>query len=291
MLLDTAIPIDQKVEVPIDSLVSHPDNPRGPIVVDASLVDLAKSIGEVGIVEPIIVALPNVIVAGHRRHEAARIAGLSTVPVIFRRMGQDEQRIAMLVENIHRQGLLPYQEAVAFRKLREENNLTYAKISERTGVALQTVYDRLKIFELPPEVQEYYARGTLGMHSVGVLLKLPTSREIIRYASELAQRKITVDELKRMLLRRQEAERSRSAKEKAKASSPKYAVPIVEGRMRTFDRLRGIPGDAKVSIRDAIEAYTRACEWCGIEDDDVTCKNCAVPRFARKLGEFAKVAR
>jgi ParB family transcriptional regulator, chromosome partitioning protein len=118
---------EQVISIPLDLLDPHPHNPRGPVDPD-SVQELADSISEKGIVEPIVVVPVrsrgtqwkierSTVVAGHRRLAAARLAGLAEVPAIARELSPIEQEEIMLVENLQREGLSLLQEARAFQRL------------------------------------------------------------------------------------------------------------------------------------------------------------------------------
>src|SRR5438132_10566410 len=117
---------------PIDCLRPNPLNPRGELH-PAGLQELADSIRAQGVLQPLLVTPAGVVVAGHRRLAAARLAGLSDVPVVARDLDRVQQQEIMLVENLQRQDLSPVEEARAYRRLLDAGH-TIAQLARRTGV-------------------------------------------------------------------------------------------------------------------------------------------------------------
>jgi ParB family chromosome partitioning protein len=131
----------------------------------ARLVELSVSIGENGILQPIIVRqighAQYTIIAGERRYRAAKLAGLEVVPVVVRDSTDQEAYDLALVENLQREDLNPLEEAEAFRHLVEERSLTQTDIGKLIGKDRATVSNALRLLKLSPKIQELVQIGSL----------------------------------------------------------------------------------------------------------------------------------
>jgi ParB family chromosome partitioning protein len=138
------MPISQAVSIPsrpIAELRPNPFNPRGDVD-DAGLEELAESIRAQGVLQPLLVTPGGVVVAGHRRLAAARMAGLVEVPVVIRDLDRIQQQEIMLVENLQRQDLSPVEEARAYRQLLDAGHTT-AQLARRIGAPAARINARL----------------------------------------------------------------------------------------------------------------------------------------------------
>jgi ParB family chromosome partitioning protein len=154
--------------VDIDLIAPNPQQPRSVFDADA-LSELAASISEHGIIQPLIVSRPGgdhkgatfQLIAGERRLLAARQAGLKRVPVIVKEASPQALLELALVENLQRQDLGPLEEATAFRRLSEEFSLTQEAIASRVGRSRSAVANSLRLLSLPDEIQASLARGEI----------------------------------------------------------------------------------------------------------------------------------
>src|SRR6187401_2451066 len=154
---------DTAAEVPADRLDPNPLQPRT-VIDPVRLGELASSIRESGIVQPILVRRAGgryQIIAGERRWRAAQKLGLATVPVTIRDVPDDRLLELALVENIQREELTPLEEAVAFQRLQEELHLTQEEVARKVGRDRSTVANTLRLLRLPREVRELVAAGAL----------------------------------------------------------------------------------------------------------------------------------
>lgn len=148
------------IELPLRSLIAAGDNPRRDL---GDLSELAISIKSTGLLEP-IVATPGeagryVIVAGHRRHAAAELAAVDTVPVYVRVMDDQERVAAMLVENLQRSDLAPLEEAGAFKRLVDEFGMPQRQLAEKVGRSQGHISKRLGLLDLPAAAQKALDSG------------------------------------------------------------------------------------------------------------------------------------
>jgi len=151
------------VEVPLSRVRPNPYQPRRHMD-DAGLEELAASIREHGILQPVLVTevLDGYqLIAGERRVRAARLAGLERVPALVRQMADRDQLEVALVENVQRSDLDPIDEALAYRQLIDEFGLTQERVAERVGKARATIANTLRLLDLHADVQAAIADGRI----------------------------------------------------------------------------------------------------------------------------------
>ncbi|HEX6971353.1 MAG TPA: ParB/RepB/Spo0J family partition protein, partial [Limnochordia bacterium] len=181
---------------------------------EAPLEELAASIREHGVLEPVIVRPVEAgyeLVVGERRWRAAQLAGVETVPAIVREMGEREAMELALVENLQREDLNPLEEAEAYRRLMAEFGLTQEEVAARVGRQRPTIANRIRLLELHPQVQELVASGALSAGHAKALLGLPSGPEQVRVAEKIAAEGLSVraaEALVRRLLERRPARRA-----------------------------------------------------------------------------------
>ncbi len=146
---------------------------------DAGLDELAASIREHGVLQPVLVTETldgYQLIAGERRVRAARLAGLERIPAFVRQLADRDQLEVALVENVQRADLDPIEEALAYRQLIDEFGLTQERVADRVGKARTTVANTLRLLELHPDVQAAIADGRLTEGHGRALGGLPPSR-------------------------------------------------------------------------------------------------------------------
>jgi ParB family chromosome partitioning protein len=189
-------------EIPLSEIRANPNQPRRDVE-HANLEALATSIADHGVLQPILVTetLDGYrIVAGERRVQAARLAGLERIPAVIRQLADREQLELALVENVQREDLNPIEEANAFRQLNEEFGLTQDEIARQVGRARTTITNTLRLLELDEGVQAAVADGRLSEGHARALVGLPAVQQLhlvlsivdnglsVRQAEELARR-------------------------------------------------------------------------------------------------------
>jgi len=153
-----------ELRLPLDKLVANPNQPRRTFDEEA-LQELAASIREHGIIQPVVVEDKGngtyLIVAGERRCRAARIAGLREVPAVLREFSDERRLEVALIENVQRADLNPMEEALAYRKLMEVTGLSQEEVAARVGKNRSTVANALRLIKLPEDVQNALSAGQL----------------------------------------------------------------------------------------------------------------------------------
>ncbi len=163
---------------------------------DEGIAELARSIAKTGILQPVLVTREGErfrILAGERRVRAARLAGLSEVPVIVREGVQDRDHLLLaLIENVQRRDLTALEEAEAYRHLREDFGLTQEGVAERVGKDRATVANALRLLKLPASVREALESGALTAGHARALLALGSAADQEALAKEIARRGLSV---------------------------------------------------------------------------------------------------
>jgi len=186
-------------EVAISALDPNPFQPRGALD-PGRLAELAASVRESGIVQPILVRRRGdrfQIIAGERRFRAAQAAGLSTVPVTVRDVDDEHLLELALVENIQREELNPIEEAQAFHRLQDEFHLTQEEIARRVGRDRTTVANTLRLLRLPRELREMVATSRLDAGHARALLALDRAEDQVALGREAARKGLSVREVER----------------------------------------------------------------------------------------------
>jgi ParB family chromosome partitioning protein len=172
---------------------------------ESSLADLASSIKEQGIVQPIVVVSRGEyfeIVAGERRWRAAALAGLERVPVTVREKSSDREMLeAALVENLQREDLNPLEAAEAYARLREEFELTQEKIADRVGKDRATIANSLRLLRLPLTVREKIRAGSLSAGHAKALAALTSADDQERLSEEILRRALSVRQTEKRVAR------------------------------------------------------------------------------------------
>ena len=173
---------DSVVELKINDISPNNGQPRK-IFNDESLNELANSIQENGVIQPIIVQRKGDgyrIVAGERRWRAARIAGLSVIPAIVRDLTDRETMEQALIENIQREDLNPIEEAAAMQNLLKAHKLTQDQLAKKLGKPRATIANTIRILNLDESLQEFVSRGDLSEGHAKVILGLKEKEALVK---------------------------------------------------------------------------------------------------------------
>lgn len=166
--------------LPLDSLEPNPNQPRHEFKQEA-LEELASSIKEKGVIQPILVEKQSensfLIVAGERRYRASRLAGLSRVPVIIRSFTEDEKLEIALIENIQREDLTPIEEAKAYKALMDTLELSQEEVAKRLGVSRSMLANTTRLLRLSSAMQEAVSHGELSAGHARAILSLGGEHE------------------------------------------------------------------------------------------------------------------
>jgi ParB family chromosome partitioning protein len=173
--------IDFKM-LPIDKVFPNKNQPRK-LFDKSSLEELAQSIRENGVLQPILVRQIGdnyQIVSGERRYRASKLAGMKSIPAVVRRLSEEKTMLAALIENIQRQDLNPVEEARTLRDIILNYGLTHDQLAEKVGKSRSALTNRLRLLQLPPEVQIMVADGRISAGHAKMLAGLKDN-ETIRF--------------------------------------------------------------------------------------------------------------
>lgn len=174
-------------DVPVGSITPNPHQPRVHFD-EESLADLAKSIKEVGVLQPLLVREvakgSYELIAGERRWRAAQRANLTMVPVVVREIDELASVEQALVENLHRQDLTALEEASAYQQLHEDFDMTHEQVAKRVGKSRAAITNTLRLLDLPAAIQGYLADGRLSAGHARALLGCKSPGEMEHLAKE-----------------------------------------------------------------------------------------------------------
>lgn len=189
-------------ELNIDDVMPNPDQPRKHFDED-KLTDLAESIKENGVLQPIlVVARENdkyMIVAGERRWRASKLAGKETIPALVRNADLQQVLELALIENVQRDDLSPVEEARAYATLMEMFDYTQEKLAQRMGKSRSAIANSTRLLDLPSEVLEMVEEGKLTVGHVRPLLSINVPEWQIIFAHEIYQSNRTVREVEKLV--------------------------------------------------------------------------------------------
>lgn len=192
-LVEEAKP-NEIVQIKITDIRSNPYQPRK-IFDEEALNELASSIKEHGIVQPIIVKKSikgYELVAGERRTKAAKIAGLETVPAIVKDFDDEEMMEIALIENIQRENLNPIEEAMAYDSILRSSNITQEELAKKFGKSRSYITNSLGLLRLPDDTKKYVEDNKLSMSHARALSKLEDNNQINRLANKIVAEGLNV---------------------------------------------------------------------------------------------------
>ena len=197
---DNSTPAQGATELPMDEIFPDRNQPRKDFD-DESLQELANSIREHGVLQPILVRpIDNgyQIVAGERRWRAARLAGLTSVPVNIRELSDFDAMSVALVENLQREDLNPIEEAEGYRKLSDATGWTQEQIAKRVGRSRPSIANSLRLLSLPEEVIELLRKGKLTTGHAKAILSIADDETRISVAKMVSEKGLTVREAEKL---------------------------------------------------------------------------------------------
>ena len=235
------------VELDLNSIEVNPFQPRTKFN-EATLRELASSIKELGVIQPITVRKLDFnkyqLVSGERRFRASRLIGLETIPAYIRIANDQESLEMALVENIQRQDLDPIEIALSYQRLIDEINLTQEQMSERVGKKRSTIANYLRLLKLDPIIQTGMRDGFISMGHGRALITIEDQSIQLDIYEKILSNKLSVREtegLVRNFNTSQEVEVS--SKESEEEDTPKY----IKKGITAFSEYFGHKIDVKVS--------------------------------------------
>jgi ParB family transcriptional regulator, chromosome partitioning protein len=218
------------LEVPANAIAPNPKQPRSRFD-DETLRELAASIREVGILQPIVVRRAGQgyeVVTGERRLRAAKLAGMATVPVVLRDSEDADLLREALIENIHREDLNPVELAEAFRQLLDDLGLKQEELAERVGVSRSHIANTIRLLALPLEVQQLLADDRLSAGHARALLALGEPEAITSLSLRVVAEDLSVRETEEIVRRYVEGPPQKEQKAKESTTAPEEDPNLAE---------------------------------------------------------------
>lgn len=237
---------------------------------ESALADLADSIREHGVIQPLLVRpLPTggyQLVAGERRWRASRMAGLGEIPVVIRELSDHEAMELALIENLQRQDLNPMEEALGYRSLMEEYQMTQEEVAKAIGKSRPAIANSLRLLALPQQVVDLIREGKLSAGHGRALLALEEESAILEAAQTAVKKHWTVREIEKM---------AQSSHKKTKVSTGpdkdhyytelELALSQVLGRQVTITS-KGKNRTLSIAFFDKEDLSALASRLCGDQD-------------------------
>jgi ParB family transcriptional regulator, chromosome partitioning protein len=213
-------------EIPIEQIEANPNQPRRDFD-ETALQELANSISEIGIIQPITLHQVSeqryMIIAGERRWRASQLAGLKSIPAYIRTLDDASIMEMALVENIQREDLNAIEVALAYQKLMEGEGMTQEKVSQRVGKSRTAVTNTLRLLRLPAQVQMALQKKQIDMGHARALLSLESPSQQVKLFKEIAKNGYSVRKVEEMVQKIKA-----SGDEPADNQKPKSAVALVK---------------------------------------------------------------
>lgn len=243
----SAVTADSMVD--IESIHPNPNQPRTHFN-DAELNELSDSIAEHGVLQPLLVrkdAEGYEIIAGERRYQASKIAGLTEVPVIIKDVDDQKMLEIALIENLQRSDLNPIEEAKGYKQLIKQSGMTQEALSKAVSKSRSAITNSLRLLDLPEPVQQYLFDGRLTAGHARAILAVPYEEQRIKLAEKVVQEGLSVRATENLAP-------LFSVGDKPKAPRPvtpqsfKKAARVLRGVFNTNVRVKSTRGKNKIEI-------------------------------------------
>lgn len=233
------------VELDLKSIEVNPFQPRTSFNED-SLKELATSINELGVIQPITVRKLDFdkyqLVSGERRYRASKLVGLKTIPAYIRIANDQESLEMALVENIQRQDLDPIEISLSYQRLIDEINLTQEQLSERIGKNRSTIANYLRLLKLDPIIQTGMRDGFMSMGHGRALINVSDPQKQLEIYEKILQKSLSVRETEQLVREVNEGSKASKTARKTATVPTSYKKGIKE-----FSEYLGTKVDVKVT--------------------------------------------
>ena len=225
--------------VDIDKVEPNKEQPRKNFDEDA-LLELSESIKQFGILQPLLVQDKDTyyeIIAGERRWRAAKLAGLKKVPVIIKKLTDQEIVEISLIENIQRENLNPIEEAIAYKRLLTEFNLKQDEVAERVSKSRTAVTNSMRLLKLNEKVQQMLVDEMLTTGHARALLGIEDQEEKYVIAQNLFDEKMSVRDIEKLVkkLQKEKSEKEKTVKQPVETNEQMQAIyHDLEEKMKTI---------------------------------------------------------
>lgn len=230
---------EEIVELPLEELRANPYQPRR-IFKDEALSELADSIREHGVFQPVIVKKSikgYEIIAGERRVRASKLAGKQTIPAIIRQFTDEQMMEISLLENLQRENLNVLEEALAYKTMIDKLNITQEELSKRVGKSRSHITNIIGILRLPSEVQKMIVNDKLSMSHAKILSKMENPEQIIEIANKIIEGNIPVHEVEAMTTNTEKVNKI-VRKQEEKTTEYKYVENMLRDKLDTKVKIK-----------------------------------------------------
>ena len=254
---------DEVIEVPLNELRPNPYQPRKTFD-ESSLQELASSIEQSGVFQPIIIRKSAVkgyeIIAGERRFRASKLAKKETIPAIIRSFDEEAMMQVAVLENLQREDLTPLEEAQAYQTLMDKLSLTQAQVANRLGKSRPYIANYLRLLGLPPLIKEALNEGRLSMGQARTILGLKDKKQLVGLAKRAMDKNLTVRQLEEIV-----AQMNGTSKKKAQKKGQRKPVYLREAEAQLQSKF-----GAKVAVSQSRKRGAGKIEIPYTSNDDLT---------------------
>lgn len=226
--------VSRETLIPLNDIEPNRAQPRTRFDED-SLQELADSIKQYGIIEPIVVQKKGKrfeIIAGERRWRAARIAGLKKVPVVIKEYSENEIFTIALIENIQRQDLNPIEEALAYQKLIQEYKLKQEEVAEKVSKSRTAITNSMRLLKLDPRVQQMLVDEMMSEGHGRALIPITDGEEQFTLAMKVFDERLSVRETEKLIKKLQEEKLAPEKKEELTTKDDSFIYKEIEERLK-----------------------------------------------------------
>lgn len=257
-LIEEVVEVQESVEpddttlvykVDIEKVEPNPDQPRTNFK-DDELKELANSIKKEGLIQPILVRRLNdgyQIIAGERRWQASKLAGLEKIPVQIKDVNDEKALELALIENIQRSDLNPIEEAYAYKRLMDKNQMTQADIAQAVSKGRSTIANALRLLELPEEAQKLLFDEEISAGHARAILSVPTKEGRLKLTEKLIDNKMSVREVEN-LARLMSNKPTQAPKKEPTPPVYKSVVRSLKASLETEVKIKTSGGKNKIEI-------------------------------------------
>lgn len=241
--------------LPISKVKPNKGQPRKTFD-ETELSELADSIKQNGILQPILVRKHGTsyeIVAGERRYQAAKLAGLDEVPVVIREISDEDVFKLALIENLQRSNLTPLEEARGYRQLLDEKDLTQEELSKILSKSRSAITNTLRLMDLPAEVQDLLEAGRITAGHARAILAVPTEEGRIRLAEKVVNENLSVRQTEHLAPLFSATEEPSKPRREPAPQSFKRAARELRQALNTNVKIKNVRGKNKIEIEFADE--------------------------------------
>ena len=238
-----------EAKVPIEDIFPNPDQPKTHFN-ESELKELSDSILEHGVLQPLLVRKKNngyEIIAGERRYQASKLAGLEELPVIIKDVDDQEMLAIALIENLQRSDLNPIEEAKGYRQLIDSSGMTQEALSKAVSKSRSAITNSLRILDLPEQVQQYIFDGKLTAGHARAILAVPYEDARIKLAEKVVAEGLSVRATENLAPLFSVGE-SPKPKRTVTPQSYKKAARILRQTFNTNVRVKNTRGKNKIEI-------------------------------------------